>query len=58
MVEEKVIGAYNNGFKKVYIPLENKNDLEKVPEEVKNNIEIKCVSNYEEIYKDLFKKSN
>ncbi len=57
-IKEKVIGAYNNGFKKVYIPLENKNDLEKVPEEVKNNIEIKCVSNYEEIYKDLFKKSN
>lgn len=57
-IKEKVIGAYNNGFKKVYIPLENKNDLETIPKEVKDNIEIKCVSNYLEIYNDLFKKSN
>lgn len=57
-IKEKLIGAYNNGFKKVFIPLENKNDLERVPEEVKNNLEIICVSNYKEIYDSLFKKSN
>lgn len=57
-IKEKIIGAYNNDFKKVYIPLENKNDLENIPEEIKNNIEIKCVSNYEEIFKDLFKKKS
>ena len=54
-IKEKIIGAYNNDFKRVYIPLENKNDLENIPDEIKNNIEIKCVSNYEEIFKDLFK---
>lgn len=53
-IKEKIIGAYNNGFKTVYIPLENKNDLESIPIEIKNNINIKCVSKYEEIYKDLF----
>lgn len=53
-IKEKIIGAYNNDFKKVYIPLENINDLENIPKEIKNNIEIKCVSNYDEIFKDLF----
>lgn len=57
-IKEKLIGAYNNGFKEVFIPLENKFDLEKVPEEVKNNLKIICVSNYKEIYNTLFKKSN
>lgn len=57
-IKEKLIGAYNNGFKKVFIPAENKNDLERVPEEVKNKLEIICVSNYKEIYNALFKKSN
>ena len=57
-IKEKLIGAYNNGFKKVFIPTENKNDLERVPEEVKNKLEIICVSNYKEIYNTLFKKSN
>lgn len=54
-IKEKIIGAYNNSFKKVFIPLENKNDLEKVPEEIKNNLEIICVSNYKEVFNELFK---
>ena len=53
-IKEKLIGAYNNGFTTVYIPLENKNDLVTIPEEVKNKINICCVSNYQEIYKNLF----
>lgn len=57
-IKEKLIGAYNNGFKKVFIPKENKNDLEKVPNEVLDNLEIICVSNYNDIYNTLFKKSN
>lgn len=57
-IKEKLIGAYNNGFKKVFIPTENKNDLERVPKEVKDNLEIICVSNYKEIYNSLFKKGN
>lgn len=55
-IKEKLIGAYNFGFKKVYIPLENKNDLINIPDYIKNGIEIICVDNYKTIYNDLFKK--
>ena len=55
-IKEKLIGAYNYGYKKVYIPLENKSDLDSIPDYIKNGIEIKCVSNYKSIYNDLFSK--
>lgn len=54
-IKEKIIGAYNNGFKIVYIPMENKNDLDNVPIDIKDKITIKCVSDYKEVYNDLFK---
>ena len=53
-IKEKIIGAYNNGYKIIFIPEDNKNDLVKVPDEIKNSLEIKCVSNYEEVYNYLF----
>lgn len=53
-VKEKLIGAYNSGIKKVFIPLENHNDLVRVPNEVLEKLEIIEISNYEEIYKELF----
>ena len=55
-VKEKIIGAYNNGYKRVFIPLENKNDLLYVPDKIKDKIEIITVKNYEEIFNILFKK--
>lgn len=55
-IKEKIIGAYNNGYKRVFIPEENKNDLIYVPEQIKDKIEIITVSNYEDIYNILFKK--
>lgn len=55
-IKEKIIGAYNNGFKTIFIPNDNYNDLVKVPDEIKNNVEIKCVSNYDEVFNYLFKK--
>ena len=54
-IKEKIIGAYNAGYKKVYIPLDNISDLESVPEVVKEKVEIKCVANYQEIFDELFK---
>ena len=54
-IKEKLIGAFNNGIRTVYLPKENKNDLNKVPEYVIDNLEIVLVSNYKEIYKKLFK---
>ena len=54
-IKEKLIGASNAGYNRVYIPIDNSNDLESIPDEIKEKIEIKCVSNYQEIYDDLFK---
>lgn len=53
-LKEKLIGAYNDGIKKVFIPKENHNDLENVPLEVLEKIEIIEIENYEEIYIMLF----
>ena len=55
-IKEKVIGAYNNGFKDIYIPIDNENDLLSVPKDIKDKLNIRCVSNYQSIYEDLFKK--
>lgn len=53
-LKEKLIGAYNEGIKKVFIPKENHNDLIEVPSEVLEKIEIIEVENYEEIYESVF----
>ena len=55
-LKEKIIAAYNNNIKKVYIPLSNKNDLNEIPKEILNKLEIILVDNYHKIYNDLFKK--
>lgn len=55
-LKEKLIGAYKADVKKVFIPVKNKADLDEVPDEVKKNMEIILISNYKEIYEDLFKK--
>ena len=55
-IKEKIIGAYNNNYKKVFIPIENENDLIRVPENIKNQIEIICVESFEDVYNVLFKK--
>ena len=54
-LREKTIGAYNSGVKKIFIPKENEKDLDDIPEEIKDKIKIILVSNYEEIYKQIFK---
>ena len=54
-LKEKSIGALRSGIKKIYIPSQNKNDLDELPNEVKENIEFILVSNYKDIYKELFK---
>lgn len=53
-VKEKIIGAYNRGITKVYLPWANQLDLEEVPEDIQKNMEIILVKNYQEIYQDLF----
>lgn len=53
-LKEKLIGAYNNKIKKVYIPKANEADLDEVPDLIKDKLDIKLASDYMEIYKDLF----
>lgn len=54
-LKEKSIGALRNKIKKIIIPKDNECDIEKLPNEVKENIEFIFVSNYIEVY-DYLKK--
>lgn len=53
-IKEKLIAAYNNGIKTVYVPLDNKIDVINIPLKIKDNLTIKYVSSFTEIYQDLF----
>ena len=53
-IKEKLIAAYNSGIKKVFVPLDNKNDVLSIPSLIQNNIEIIYVSSFSEVYEDLF----
>lgn len=55
-IKEKIIAGFNNGIKKIFIPLQNEKDLESIDKTILENMEIIKVSNYQEIYNQLFKK--
>jgi len=50
-LKEKLLAAHRAGIKKVLIPFENKKDLVEIPEVIKNNVEIVCVKNVDEVLK-------
>lgn len=54
-LKEKIIGAYNEDIKKIFIPDGNICDLEEVPQIVKDEVEIIPIKNYKEIFNALFK---
>ncbi len=54
-LKEKIIGAYNDGVKKIFVPYTNSCDLEEVPDIVKEEVKIILVKNYKEIFNALFK---
>ena len=53
-IKEKAIAALRNGIDTLYLPKDNYNDVEELDNELKNNIKFVFVSNYEEIYKEIF----
>lgn len=53
-IKEKLIGAYNNNIKTVYIPASNELDLEDIPKEIKEHLNIVLVKNFLDIYEELF----
>ena len=53
-IKEKILVAINNGIKTIYVPLDNKCDVKEIDKEIIKNIKIKYISNYLELYNDLF----
>lgn len=51
-LKEKSIGALRAGIKTIYIPEDNRCDLDEIPDEIKQDLKFVFVNNY----KDLFKK--
>lgn len=54
-IKEKLVSAASNGVKHVFIPKANEFDLKDVPVEVFNDLNVKLVSNFSEIYDALFR---
>ena len=55
-LKEKSIGAYAAGIKTIIIPKRNEHDVEDIPKEVRENLNIIMVDTYEEIYNEIFLK--
>lgn len=53
-VKEKLIAAINNEIEIVYMPELNREEVEELEYIYKNKLEIKYVSNYQELYDELF----
>lgn len=56
-IKEKCLGAIKNGIKKIFVPLLNKSDVEYMPKEIRDKIEVIYVEEYKEIYDYLIKNS-
>ena len=54
-LREKSIAASRNGLTQIFIPKENINDIEDIPQEVKDKLKIVPVSHISEILNTLFK---
>lgn len=53
-VKEKIIAAINNNIEILYMPISNKEEIEELDYLYKNKLKIIFVSNYQEIYNELF----
>ena len=54
-VKEKVIGAHRAHIKKVYLPKDNKRDLEEIPDHIKDDLEFVLVDKYMDVFNNLCK---
>ncbi|QSZ27748.1 endopeptidase La [Aceticella autotrophica] len=52
-LKEKILAAHRAGIKKVVIPVENKRDLDEIPQSIKRRIDFKFVSNIDEVLKSV-----
>ncbi|MDD2409805.1 MAG: AAA family ATPase [Bacilli bacterium] len=56
-IKEKIITAFNNNIKTIYLPQLNLEDINKVPVFILKEMKLIFVSTFDELYKDLFKKA-
>ena len=56
-LKEKVIGAHRAGVRKIFIPKENKQDIDEIPDDIKKDTDFICVRNYQDVFNKLFKES-
>ena len=54
-LREKSISALRSGLKTIIIPQKNQKDLEDIPEEVKNKLQIHFVSKYQDVHQLIFR---
>ena len=54
-LKEKLIAATTNGIDTVYLPLESSKEFSLLPSEVRDNLNIILVEDYEDVYKSLCK---
>ena len=54
-LKEKSIAAHRSGLKKILIPKENLRDLDEIPNEVKESLEIIAVETVDEVFKNAIK---
>lgn len=53
-LREKSIAANRSGLTKIFIPIDNERDIEDIPEEVRNVLEIKPVTHISQILNEIF----
>ncbi len=56
-VREKVIGAHRASIKTIYLPEENKNDLDEIDNKILKDIKFIFVNDYQQMYNSIFKRS-
>jgi ATP-dependent Lon protease len=55
-LKEKAIAAHRSELKTIIIPKANEKDVEDIPEDIRGELEIVLVEEYEEVWKKLFTK--
>lgn len=53
-LKEKCVGAHRSGVNTIIIPKENENDIDNIGEEIKKDIKFIFVSNYKDVYNEVF----
>jgi ATP-dependent Lon protease len=52
-IKEKMLAAHRAGLKKVYMPSENMQDLDDLPEEIMKEIEFKAIDTIQDLIKEI-----